>query len=67
MEASRALIEGGADVNLPCSEGATALHAASSGDQGEIVELLIKAGARLEALDQSRLTPLHYSSRVLAM
>ena len=54
LDSVRRLVEAGADVNTPHGDGMTALHwAAESGDT-EIVEVLIYAGAHLEATTRNR-------------
>lgn len=49
----------GADVNRKLEEGKTLLHLVKT---QEIAELLLKAGANKEALDDNRRTPLHAAS-----
>jgi ankyrin repeat protein len=60
----RSLIKGGADVNAAQSDGMTALHwAAQSGDVNE-TQMLIFAGARLEATTRNgAYTPLHLAAK----
>ena len=58
----------GVDVNAKREDGATPLHGAAEGGHGEIVELLIKAGADLHATTVSMLggggwIPLHSAAR----
>ena len=50
-EIARALIEGGADVNLQNNEGSTALHSAAFLCRLEIVEKLLENGADKELLN----------------
>lgn len=45
----RAIVEAGADVNLPDGEGATALHYASMYGHAEVVEYLVSVGADVHA------------------
>ncbi len=45
----RVLIEGGADVNLPASDGRTALHRAAFFNQPTAIAELFRAGASLES------------------
>ena len=54
--AVRALLEKGADVNAVEPDGATALHWASYRDDVESAELLIRAGARVNANGSVELT-----------
>ena len=60
----RALLDGGADVNAPRGDGMTGLHWAAHHGDARLVELLLAAGADLNAT--TRLgdhTPLHVASR----
>ena len=50
-EVARALIEGGADVNLQNNEGSTALHTAAFLCRQEIVEMLLENGVDKEILN----------------
>ena len=52
------LLDGGADVNEPQSDGATALHWAVHGDFPELAALLIDAGADVSARNRAGVTPL---------
>ena len=52
------LVAGGADVNAPQGDGATALHWAAHRDLGRVAELLIRAGADVDAADDHGVTPL---------
>lgn len=45
----RAIVEAGADVDLPDTDGATALHYASMYGHAEVVEFLVSAGADVHA------------------
>lgn len=58
----RALIKGGANVNAPQSDGATALHWASHWDDLEMAELLLAAGANAKAANELGATPLWLAS-----
>ena len=53
-----ALLDGGADVNEPQSDGATALHWAVHGDHPDLTALLIDAGADVSARNRAGVTPL---------
>ena len=57
IEAARALIAGGADVNAVNDAGETALHVAVSRGDG-LVRALVESGARLDIRDASGRTPL---------
>ena len=60
----RALLQQGADVNAPQSDGLTALHWAALNDSREIAEILLYAGATLEPLTRAGgYTPLHLAAR----
>jgi ankyrin repeat protein len=58
VAAVRTLLQQKADVNAAEGDGATALHWASYRDQGEIADLLIRAGARVNAANDLGATPL---------
>jgi len=47
-ESVRVLIDAGADVNIPTSDGITPLNRAIVGKHKEVIELLLKAGAKEE-------------------
>jgi ankyrin repeat protein len=65
LDAVRRLVETGADVNTPHGDGMTALHWAAENGDVEIVEVLIYAGAHLEAVTRNGgYTPLHLASAV---
>ena len=55
------ILEKGADPNLPGPQNTTALHMAVLLCHEEGVDLLINAGAKLEARDKNDLTPLGYA------
>ena len=58
VETVRALLDGGADVDAPASDGATALHwAVHRGDDG-LVDLLIEAGADVTAANRYGVQPI---------
>ena len=64
VEAVRALLKGGADVNAAQGDGMTALHWAAEGGHVEMTDILIYAGADLEAVTRiGNYTPLHLASR----
>ena len=58
MSAVRTLIAAGTDVNARFGDGSTALHWAAYWDQRDAVELLLAAGARVDAADDHGITPL---------
>ncbi|HEX9699785.1 MAG TPA: ankyrin repeat domain-containing protein [Acidobacteriota bacterium] len=64
VEAVRTLLRQGADVNVPQNDGMTALHWASRNGRVEIVEMLVYAGAHLEAGTRiGSYTPLHLAGK----
>ncbi len=52
------LVKGGADLNSPQPDGATALHWAAHFDDERTVDLLIRSGARANAANDHGVTPL---------
>jgi ankyrin len=56
--AVRALLEKKADVNTPQVDGTTALHWAVRSNDLEVTDMLLKAGARASAANQSGATPM---------
>ena len=58
VAAVTALLNGGADVNEPRSDGATALHWAAYGDHPDLAALLIGAGADVAVRNRAGVTPL---------
>ncbi len=57
------LLEAGADVNgVDKEDKSTALHNAAGCHELEILRLLLRHGANLEARDSQGLTPLHYAT-----
>ena len=64
LEAVRALLRDGADVNTAQSDGMTALHWAASRNDAEIARTLLYAGATVRATTRlGGYTPLHLASR----
>lgn len=64
VQAVRALLRDGADVNAAQGDGMTALHWAARRGQSELVEVLLYAGAKLDAGTRiGRYTPLHIAAR----
>jgi uncharacterized protein len=64
LEAIRSLLRQGADVNAAQSDGMTALHWAADRGDREMTEVLVYAGADLEAGTRiGRYRPLHLASR----
>ena len=65
IDAVRTLIADGADVNAPHGDGMTGLHWAALSGNREIAQLLIDAGAALEAATRlGAHTPLHVAAKV---
>ena len=65
VEAVRALLQQGADANESQGDGMTGLHWAAQRGELEIAELLITAGANVNAGTRiGRYTPLHLAGRV---
>ena len=63
-EAVRALVRDGADVNAPQGDGMTALHWAAMNGDVETADVLLHAGANLEAVTRiGAHRPLHVASR----
>ena len=64
IEAVRALLTEGADVNAPQGDGMTALHWAAEAGDGEMVGMLLYAGANLQGVTRlGDYTPLHLASK----
>src|SRR5215469_4185627 len=61
-EAIRALLREHADVNAPQGDGATALHWAAYWDDSGMVDLLVGAGANVNAANDLGVTPLALAS-----
>jgi len=61
IEASKLLIEMGANLDVEDDDRCTPLHIASMFDYVMIAEMLIGAGADLEAEDKDKQTPLHHA------
>ena len=57
-DAVRAALKQRADVNAPEVDGTTPLHWAVRADDREMVEMLIRAGARAKVANRYRITPL---------
>ena len=58
VDAARALLEQDVDVDTALPDGATALHWAAYHDAVELVDLLIGAGAAVDAANDYGVTPL---------
>jgi uncharacterized protein len=58
LEAARAAIEGGADVNAVNQAGDTALHTAAARGNAPLVQLLAEKGAKLDVKNKRGQTPL---------
>jgi uncharacterized protein len=61
-QAVQALLKQRADVNVPQSDGATALHWAAYLEDAETTALLIRAGARVDTPNHYGMTPLALAS-----
>src|SRR5580765_5193717 len=55
---ARSLLEQHADVNVPETDGTTALHWAARWDDVETAQLLIRSGANAKAANRDGVTPL---------
>ncbi|CAM9716869.1 unnamed protein product, partial [Hapterophycus canaliculatus] len=53
------------DVHCSSSNGRTALHTAALGKEAGAIDVLVEAGARVQARDLSAATPLHHASGTL--
>jgi uncharacterized protein len=58
LEATRALLDAGADVRQPGATGDTALHAAAAAGMPAVIQLLAERGAALDAKNKAGQTPL---------
>jgi len=64
LEAVRALLRQGVDVNAAQGDGMTALHWAATHGDGALAEVLLYAGANVKATSRlGRYTPLHVASQ----
>lgn len=64
LEAVRRLLRAGADVNASQGDGMTALHWAAERDDADLANVLLYAGARVDAGTRiGHYTPLHLASR----
>ncbi len=64
LEAVRSLLREGADVNAPQGDGMTALHWAAERDDAGLADVLLYAGARVDAGTRiGHYTPLHLAAR----
>ncbi len=61
-DAVRAALARKADVNAPQVDGTTALHWAVRADDGEMADLLIRAGARAAAANREGMTPMQLAA-----
>jgi len=65
VETARYLLDHGADVNAAGQFGWTALHSAAYQGINDLIELLVSKGAKIDAMDTFRQTPLSISLSVL--
>jgi ankyrin repeat protein len=63
LEVARLLIDAGADVNLRCEHGRTALHIAAAWGHLDVVQLLLEHGADPGIRDDEGLTPAMLAAR----
>jgi len=64
LEAIRAMVRQGADVNVAQGDGMTALHWAAMNGNAEMAEVLLYAGASVDPLTRlGSYTPLHLASQ----
>ncbi len=64
VEAVRALLKAGADVNAAHGDGMSALHWAAERGDRQLAEMLLYAGARVDGVTRiGQYTPLHVASR----
>lgn len=67
LDAVKILLKLGVDPNVKNEYSASLLHNDAAGDGSAIVEKLLKAGARSDALDYMQMTPLMMAARTSAM
>ena len=68
LDAVRRLLRDGADVNAPQGDGMTALHWAAERGDGPLCEVLLYAGARVDAGTRiGHYTPLHLAARTASV
>ena len=58
LDAVQALLDAGADPNVKAPDGSTPLHQAVAARQAGIIRALVRAGAKLDAVNKDNLTPL---------
>jgi ankyrin repeat protein len=58
LEATRLLLDAGADVNQSNDAGNTALHAAAAAGMATVIQLLADRGASVDAKNKAGQTPL---------
>ena len=59
MDTVRTLVNIGADVNMTTDTKATPLHLAAISGQIEVVKYLVKCRAKINAIDEEQMTPVH--------
>jgi ankyrin repeat protein len=63
LEMLKFLVQRGADINSPTSDGETPLHIAVLDHESDIVNWLVEEGADVNAQDGNGDTPLHIAAR----
>ena len=67
VEASKLLVEKGADVNAVGEFGYTALHGAAYNGEDEVIQFLVDNGAKMDMMDDYGQTPLSIAENVITI